>query len=301
VSLNHATIEHISKDACTITDHGSSYGTFVGDVRLSPESPRLVRSGDLLRIGGVWLELQIARRAAGAPMATNELALALVSDVVRASKSPSVIVVEGPDLGSEIELSESRVYRVGRGEHCDLRLTDPDASREHALVERRGTDFFLRNPGARNGVRLGQVALESGQESSWSGGTAARIGRSVLSLEIPSERAEIVLHEPILTTPPKQKHQASTARPEESVPVVVAPPSPSLPLSGPEEPGSPPLAPSATAPGVDAPLVQLDLAPVRPATATITRGDHAGRLLIFAIISVMLLAAGLLVVLLRGG
>ncbi len=47
VSHRHASIRQRGTDYVVI-DEGSSNGTFVGPVRLSPQAPRVVRSGDLL-------------------------------------------------------------------------------------------------------------------------------------------------------------------------------------------------------------------------------------------------------------
>ena len=55
VSQRHASLR--SKGGhYTIVDEGSANGTFVGGIRLSPRSPRDLRTGDLVRVGRVWLE-----------------------------------------------------------------------------------------------------------------------------------------------------------------------------------------------------------------------------------------------------
>ena len=66
VSLRHASIRAGDTPASfTIVDEGSTNGTWVGGVKLHPHTPRLVRTGDLVRVGRVWLELRIGatRRA----------------------------------------------------------------------------------------------------------------------------------------------------------------------------------------------------------------------------------------------
>ena len=50
VSHRHASIRQRGTDY-VVVDEGSSNGTFVGPVRLSPHAPRVVRSGDLIRVG----------------------------------------------------------------------------------------------------------------------------------------------------------------------------------------------------------------------------------------------------------
>src|SRR5437667_9890609 len=58
VSHRHASIRQRGSDY-VVVDEGSTNGTFVGPVRLSPQAPRVVRSGELVRIGRIWLELTV--------------------------------------------------------------------------------------------------------------------------------------------------------------------------------------------------------------------------------------------------
>src|SRR4051812_30619317 len=78
VSTRHATIRAQGNDYA-IVDEGSTNGTWVGGVRLMPQTPRVVKTGDLVRIGRVWLELSIGHKAATPDLglATRDLAFAL--------------------------------------------------------------------------------------------------------------------------------------------------------------------------------------------------------------------------------
>jgi pSer/pThr/pTyr-binding forkhead associated (FHA) protein len=58
VSHRHASIRQRGSDY-VVVDEGSTNGTFVGGVRLSPQAPRVVRHGELVRVGRVWLGLNI--------------------------------------------------------------------------------------------------------------------------------------------------------------------------------------------------------------------------------------------------
>src|ERR1041384_1690982 len=79
VSHRHASIRQRGTDY-VIVDEGSTNGTFVGGVRLSPPAPRVVRGGGGVRVGRVWLELEVEQALATAnPQATTrEIALKLV-------------------------------------------------------------------------------------------------------------------------------------------------------------------------------------------------------------------------------
>ncbi len=217
VSTRHATIRAAGNDYA-IVDEGSTNGTWVGGVRLLPQSPRVVKSGDLVRVGRVWLELSIGQKAPTPDLglATRDLAFALVQramDAVGDDTVAKVRVAEGPDIGEELHLTEEgRAYVLGRAETCDLPLADPDASREHAVVARRGGQILLRDLGSRNGVYLGETRLTPERDAVWRAPTMARIGITVLALD-----------EPVSTALAELEAAADEAMREEDIP---APPAP---------------------------------------------------------------------------
>src|SRR5580700_7431186 len=140
VSHRHATL-HAQGADFVVVDEGSTNGTFVGDVRVAPRTSRIVRSGDMVRIGRLWLELLVepgAMVTRDLAVLTRDLALALVSQELAAlgeELTMKVRVLEGQDQGAVLVLGEEgRPYLVGRAKHCDLALTDQDTSREHVRL-----------------------------------------------------------------------------------------------------------------------------------------------------------------------
>jgi pSer/pThr/pTyr-binding forkhead associated (FHA) protein len=174
-----------------VLDEGSTNGTFVGGVRLSPKAPRALRSGDLLRVGRVWLEVRVDQSAPtpDLALATRDLALALVQQAMNAQGGdtvPKVSVVEGADLGTILPLAdEGRVYVVGRGEQCDLPLADADASREHLQIVRRGATVLVRDLRSRNGSMMGEQPIPTGRDAPWRKEAMVRVGATVLALDEP--------------------------------------------------------------------------------------------------------------------
>jgi pSer/pThr/pTyr-binding forkhead associated (FHA) protein len=190
VSQRHASIR-VDRAEYVLLDEGSTNGTFVGDVRLSPLTPRTLRNGDVVRVGRVWLEIRIDQTPAtqDLPAATRDLALKLVADAMRAvgdDISPRVRIVEGPDRGRMLVLSENgRTYVAGRGEECDFVLDDPDASRQHAQIVRRTGSVLVRDIGSKNGVWLGESSLARERDVVWRGPTMLRVGQNVMAIEEP--------------------------------------------------------------------------------------------------------------------
>ncbi len=236
VSMRHATIR-AQGTSWAIVDEGSTNGTWVGGVKLSPQTPRVVKTGDLVRVGRVWLELAIGKSAPTAElaMATRDLALALVRramDAVGDDTAVKVRVVEGPDIEAELRLvDEGRAYLVGRAEKCDLPLADEDASREHAIIARRGGVVTVRDLGSRNGVFMGDQRIAPDRDTPWKAPTMVRIARSVLALDEPVAAALAVIESAVderiadePAAPPPSIHAPPTPAPEPPPPPKEEPP-----------------------------------------------------------------------------
>lgn len=194
VSHRHASIRQRGTDY-VIIDEGSTNGTFVGPVRLSPQAPRMLRSGELVRVGRIWLEVRIEHAPVthNPQVATREIALGLVSSALAAQGEAAavrMVATRGPDQGKSLELSEfERRYVLGRGQGAALSLDDADASRRHVEIFRRGTHVYVHDLGSKNGTALGERRLGSGEETIWSPGVELHIGQNVFVLEDPVSEA----------------------------------------------------------------------------------------------------------------
>lgn len=190
VSHRHASIRQRGSEYIVL-DEGSTNGTFAGGVRLAPQAPRVVKSGDLLRIGRVWLEVLVEHAIAtkNAPLATREMALALVAEALAAEGSkivPRVTVVQGAGTGTELVLDEpDRAYVVGRAKSADLDLDDADLSRRHVEIVRRGDSVVIRDLGSKNGSRLDDKPLVPNADTPWRKGAVLAVGNVRLTCDDP--------------------------------------------------------------------------------------------------------------------
>lgn len=190
VSHRHASIRQRGTDYIVL-DEGSTNGTFVGPVRLSPQSPRVLKNGDLVRVGRIWLEIKIEHvpPTQNPGLATREIALGLVAGALAAQgENPAVRVrvVDGPDAGRVLEIVEfERPHVLGRFGNVDLALDDVDVSRRHVEIFRKGSQLWVRDLGSKNGTKLGDRALESGKETAWPGTTPLWVGANRLEYDDP--------------------------------------------------------------------------------------------------------------------
>jgi pSer/pThr/pTyr-binding forkhead associated (FHA) protein len=200
VSHRHASVRATGSDF-TLVDEGSTNGTFIGGVKLTAHMPRTLRSGDLVRLGRVWVQVRIEQRPATLDLAqaTRDLALALVADAMQAlggELTPKVRVVEGPGTGHGMALvDDGRVYVVGRGDGCDLLLDDPDVSREHVEVVRRGQTVLIKDLGAKNVAFLGDAPMPDDRAVAWRPQLMLRLGQTVLALDEPVAAALAALEQ----------------------------------------------------------------------------------------------------------
>jgi len=102
-----------------------------------------------------------------------------------------VVVVEGANLGDELTLrDEGREYTVGRGATCDLVVDDREVSREHVVLQRRGSSVYVRDLRSTRGSWLGRSNVYPGATVEWLRPQMLRVGATVLSLDpVPSLRS----------------------------------------------------------------------------------------------------------------
>lgn len=260
VSHRHATIRAERSDY-VLVDEGSVNGTWVGGVRLSPGAPRLLRNGDLMRIGRIWIEVRFDAAVPTADLAnaTRDLAFALVAGALESlgdDVTTRLRVVEGLDTGEELRLDDDqRSYVIGRGDDCDMVLSDEDASRRHLLVTRRGSMVYVQDLGSKNGVLLGEQRLMPGRDVPWRAQTMVKLARTVIALEEPvalalrdiESQSDEAMGEAELAAPPPPGTFAdtmtSTAGAQDSPPASMGPPSSREANAAPIAVVPPPIAP----------------------------------------------------------
>ncbi|WP_437589812.1 FHA domain-containing protein [Sorangium sp. So ce1000] len=193
VSPRHASIRQRGA-TYLLLDEGSENGTFLGKTRIALRTAMPLKTGDRIRIGRVWLLLRIepaVARAAPAA-AAKELALELVTRGLAAQgedPAPRVVVVEGPDSGRSLRLEEpARPYIVGRAKDTDLVLDDPDVSRRHLAITRRGDQFSVQDLGSRSGASLDGVPVPQ-FDTIWRPGQVLAISGDRLVFEHPAADA----------------------------------------------------------------------------------------------------------------
>jgi len=191
VSHRHVSIRQRGAEQ-VIVDEGSTNGTrlcrTVDGQRvvtlLTAQAPQPVHNGDLVRIGKLWVRIEIGgqmptRRAQDV---AKDIALGLVIEALSADGEdgrPLVTVEAGPDAGTEKRIDGLDEVVFGRSKDVDFCLTDADVSRRHLQVRRKGDVLVVQDLGSKAGSSLGDQPLGETPQI-WRSGSALSFGATTL-------------------------------------------------------------------------------------------------------------------------
>src|ERR1700734_1122170 len=78
----------------------------------------------------------------------------------RETRGHSLEQIEGEGAPKKFDLSIEQ-YVIGRAENAEIKLSSRRASRQHAVLNLRGTDFVIRDNDSHNGIFLNGVKIHS--------------------------------------------------------------------------------------------------------------------------------------------
>ncbi len=152
VDAQHAEIRK-QDDALYLSDVGSYSGTFVNGSKIKTHFQ--LRSGDIIRLGGVELEILEASKATEA------------SGQRAAPSEWSIMALAGELKGKRIAIYGSMVF--GRSSGCDIVVSDAHMSRRHAEINLKNgvlriVDLQSSNGTCVNGEKVGEKVLKHGDK-----------------------------------------------------------------------------------------------------------------------------------------
>jgi pSer/pThr/pTyr-binding forkhead associated (FHA) protein len=194
VSPRHASLR-LDQGAPVVIDEGSTNGVIINGLRIPARTPWPIDDGQIIRIGRVWLEIELVsapvdggdtlNRARAVAFELLERQLAELGE----GCAPSIEVVEGADLGVQLDLGDlSREYRVGRALDADLSLSDALISRHHIMVWREAGECRVRDGGSKRGTTLNGTPLDTVGRA-WREGEELKMGDTTMVLHSPLDEA----------------------------------------------------------------------------------------------------------------
>lgn len=184
VSRNHATISY-ENGSYMLEDHGSSNGCYVNGVRAKHAE---LLNKDIITVGKhklyFYLPENAEKKQAQAPPSENLDQTMLMTPTINAQLE----IVKGKQKGMIFSLGNNE-YAIGRATNSDIRINDWFVSKNHAVIEKRGVDFYLRDLGSWrhtyvNGAVINEVKLNNNDN--------IQLGPSValaFTLDVPEELA----------------------------------------------------------------------------------------------------------------
>jgi pSer/pThr/pTyr-binding forkhead associated (FHA) protein len=108
-------------------------------------------------------------------------------------------IISGPNAGQRRELTNHAILVIGRGDDCDLRLSDPSVSRIHARITLVDGHVYLEDAGSRWGTLVNNKPTESRELFP---GDCVAIGDTQFRLELESPLVTTIspIHKRILRT-----------------------------------------------------------------------------------------------------
>lgn len=195
VSRKHAQLL-IDGDTVFVRDLGSGNGTFIGG--------RSVRESVV---------------APGAEIDITPFSISFTVVGAAPAGGPFLEGIDGPAAGRRFPL-KGDAMSIGRHEEQDIHLDDVGASRNHAMLIRRGETWSVRDNGSANGLFLNGQRVRDGILRA---GDVVRIGNSRLRFVLPSDEQEVDLDDDpatvVLRSTPRREIAARPAAPAASKPI----------------------------------------------------------------------------------
>lgn len=174
VSRRHALVKH-QEGKFLLLDLGSSSGTKANG---QPIGGKALSTGGVINIGQTQLFLvDVEAQEAAMPAATEGATV-----VAQPAAGGGVLIARsGPDAGKSFTLVQGD-NSIGRDPECQIILTDPAVSRQHAMVRRQGDSYMVYDLGSRSGTRVGGESIAG---IGLSAGDVISIGRTEIVLMQP--------------------------------------------------------------------------------------------------------------------
>jgi ABC-type multidrug transport system ATPase subunit len=197
VSSQHATV---GTSPLTVTDHGSTSGTWIAGQRIPANQPVPVDGNALVAFGPVpvpmSLALQLATSAALDPSAGADhgaaIAAAAAAPGQQAARPKHKTVIGQVAIGGP---GQPSFKSIGRTPDNDIVINHPQVSSKHALLHKVGGQLYVEDRGAANGTYVRGQRVPPGQKIPVQNGEKIFIGPMPLLIHVEAEEVAVVVED----------------------------------------------------------------------------------------------------------
>lgn len=200
VSGKHAVF---TADPPTVTDQGSTSGTWLGQSRLEPNRRTPLDGSTIIALGPIPFEpalaVELVRAFTGAP-APAATGLASMPKPVDGPPpgGPTPARAKHRTIVGSVTLGipgQASTKTIGRTPDNDIKIDHPQVSSRHALLHKVGDQLFVEDRGSANGTYVRGQRIPSGQRVPVSDGEKIFIGPMPLLLNVQANDVAIVVED----------------------------------------------------------------------------------------------------------
>ncbi len=197
VSAQHASF---TLSPLSVIDHGSTSGTWLGQVRLDPHQARALDAGALVSIGPIPVTAQLVLQVgqamgalapvpAGGSAQQPQLASGGSGN---ATKPKHKTVIGQVHLGGA---GQASFKSIGRTAENDIQISHPQVSSKHAILHQVGGQLFLEDRSSANGTYVRGQRIPPGQKVPVQNGEKVYIGPMPLLLQVQNQEVAVVVED----------------------------------------------------------------------------------------------------------
>jgi ABC transport system ATP-binding/permease protein len=195
VSGQHASL---AREPLAITDNGSTSGTWLGKERLLRGASQRLTPGAVVALGPVPFAYTLLEELLGAfpegaaPVPALEVAPSGAPAPAAGARHRTVVgqFAVDPSAGSTTKT-------IGRSAECDIVVSHPQVSSQHALLHQVGANLFIEDRGSQNGTFVKGQRIVAGQRVAVSHGEKVFIGPMPVRLQSAAREVAMVIDDAV--------------------------------------------------------------------------------------------------------
>jgi ABC-type multidrug transport system ATPase subunit/pSer/pThr/pTyr-binding forkhead associated (FHA) protein len=187
VSGQHATIAF---ERMTITDNGSTSGTWIGGHQIAANTPTPIDPQGVVAFGPVPVPVAVIAQFAQWPLGQAAAGAPAPAAGGEAPRKHRTVIGE-----LTMEQLQSSTISIGRTPDNQIVVNHPQVSSKHAQIVKSGDQLFLEDRGSANGTYVRGQRLAAGQRVVVSGGEKVFIGPMPLLIHVGESRVNVVVED----------------------------------------------------------------------------------------------------------
>ena len=198
VSGQHA---RLTASPLTITDTGSTSGTWLGKLRLDTGKPQAIDAGATVALGPVPFAATLLRDLAAALPGSMAAPASPMAERMPATEARPEVAQAGPPKRHKTVVGQFAVdsasgqqtKTIGRTKESDIQISHPQVSTQHAFLHQQSGTLFIEDRGSANGTFVRGQRIPANQRILVKPGEKVFIGPMPLRLDAgPTEVAVVI-------------------------------------------------------------------------------------------------------------